>query len=31
MSIMMPVIIVEAIAGGFIGYKIYRRVERVED
>ena len=30
MSIMLPIIIIEAIAGGFIGYKIYTRVEKTE-
>ena len=29
MSFMLPVIIIEAIAGGFIGYKIYRRIEEI--
>lgn len=29
MSAMLPVIIIEAIAGGYIGYKIYRRVEKL--
>ena len=29
MSIMLPVMIVEAIIGGYIGYKIYRRVEKI--
>ena len=28
-SLMLPVIIVEAIAGGYIGYKIYKRVEKL--
>ncbi len=29
MSVMLPLMIVEAVAGGFIGYKIYRRVENL--
>jgi hypothetical protein len=29
MSIMLPVMVIEAIAGGYIGYQIYRRVERI--
>ncbi|MFC1487434.1 hypothetical protein ACFLRN_07110 [Thermoproteota archaeon] len=29
MLVMLPVVIIEAIAGGFIGYKIFRRVEKV--
>jgi len=29
LSLMFPVIIVEAIAGGYIGYKIYKRVEKL--
>ena len=29
MTIGLPIMIVEAIAGGFIGYKIYRRVEKI--
>jgi len=29
MSVMLPVIIIEALAGSFIGYKIYRRVEKL--
>jgi len=29
MSVMLPVMIVEAIAGGYIGYKIYRRVKKI--
>lgn len=29
MSVMLPVIIIEAIAGGCIGYRIYRRVEKL--
>ena len=29
MSIMLPVMIIEAIAGSYIGYKIYRRVEKL--
>ena len=28
-SVMLPVIIIEAIAGSYIGYKIYRRVEKI--
>jgi hypothetical protein len=27
--VMLPVMIVESIAGGYIGYKIYRRVEKI--
>jgi hypothetical protein len=30
MSVMLPVMIVEAIAGGYIGYKIYRKVEKMK-
>ena len=29
MSVMLPVMIVEAVAGGYIGYKVYRRVEKI--
>jgi hypothetical protein len=29
MSIMLPIIVVEAIPGSYIGYKIYRRVEKI--
>jgi hypothetical protein len=29
MSIMLPVMIIEAIVGGYMGYKIYRRVEKI--
>ena len=29
MSIMLPIMIVEGIAGGYIGYKVYRRVEKL--
>jgi hypothetical protein len=29
MSVSLPVMIVEAVAGGYIGYKIYRRVEKL--
>jgi len=29
MSVMLPVIIIEAIAGGYIGYKIFGRVEKL--
>jgi len=29
MSLMLPVMIIEAIAGGYLGYKIYRRVEKL--
>jgi hypothetical protein len=29
MSVSLPVMIVEAIAGGYLGYKIYRRVEKI--
>ena len=29
MSVMLPVMLIEAIAGGFIGYDIYRRVEKL--
>jgi hypothetical protein len=29
MSVMLPVMIVEAVAGGYLGYKIYRRVEKI--
>jgi hypothetical protein len=29
MSVMLPIMIIEAIAGSYIGYKIYRRVERL--
>jgi len=25
---MLPVMIIEAIAGGYLGYKIYKRVEK---
>ena len=28
--VMLPVMIVEAVAGGYIGYKIYRRVEKIK-
>ena len=28
-SLMLPIIIIEGIAGGYIGYKIYRRVEKL--
>ena len=31
MSVMLPVSIIEAIAGSYIGYKIYRRVEKVQN
>lgn len=31
MSVMLPVLIIEAIAGSYIGYKIYRRVEKVQN
>jgi hypothetical protein len=31
MSIMLPVMIIESIAGGYIGYKIYRRVEKISN
>jgi len=30
-SVMLPIIIVEAVAGSFIGYKIYGRVERISE
>jgi hypothetical protein len=30
MSVFLPVIILEAIAGGYIGYKIQRRVEKIK-
>ena len=29
MSVMLPIMIIEGIAGGYIGYKIYRRVEKL--
>lgn len=29
MSVMLPVMIIEAIAGGYIGYKIYQRAEKL--
>jgi hypothetical protein len=29
MSVMLPIMILEALAGGYIGYKIYRRVEKL--
>ena len=29
MSVMLPVMIIEAVVGGFIGYTIYRRVEKI--
>ena len=29
MSVMLPVMILEAIAGGYLGYKIYRRIEKL--
>jgi hypothetical protein len=29
MSVMLPVMIIEAIAGSYIGYRIYRRVEKL--
>jgi hypothetical protein len=29
MSVMLPIIIVEAVAGSYIGYKIYGRVEKI--
>jgi hypothetical protein len=29
MTIGLPIMIIEAIAGGYIGYKIYRRVEKL--
>jgi len=29
MSVMLPIMIIEAIAGSYIGYKIYRRVEKL--
>jgi len=28
-SVMLPIMIIEAVAGGYIGYKIYRRVEKL--
>ena len=30
MLIMMPIIIIECLVGGFIGYKIYERIKRVQ-
>ena len=30
-SVMLPIIIVEAVAGSFIGYKIYGRVEKISE
>jgi len=30
-SVMLPVLIIEAIAGSYIGYKIYRRVEKLHN
>jgi hypothetical protein len=30
MSVMLPIMIIEAIAGSYLGYKIYRRVEKIE-
>jgi hypothetical protein len=29
MSVMLPVMIVEAVAGGYLGYKVFRRVEKI--
>jgi hypothetical protein len=31
MSVMLPIIIVEAVAGSFIGYKIYGKVEKISE
>jgi hypothetical protein len=31
MSIMLPVMIIEAFVGGYIGYQIYRRVEKISN
>jgi hypothetical protein len=31
MSVMLPIIIIEAIAGSYIGYKIYGRVEKISE
>ena len=30
-TVMFPIIIIEAIAGSYIGYKIYRRVEKISE
>ena len=30
-TVMLPIIIIEAIAGSYIGYKIYRRVEKISE
>lgn len=30
-SVMLPIIIIEAIAGSYIGYKIYQRVEKIPE
>jgi hypothetical protein len=29
MSVMLPLMIAEAVAGSYIGYKIYKRVENI--
>jgi len=31
MSVMLPIMIIEAIAGGYLGYQIYRRVKKVQN
>ena len=31
MSVMLPVIIIEAVVGSYVGYRIYRRVEKVQN
>ncbi len=31
MSVMLPIMIIEGIAGGYIGYKIYQRVKKIQN
>ena len=31
MSVMLPIMIIEAIAGGYLGYQIYLRAKKVKD
>lgn len=31
MSVMLPIMVIEAIAGGYLGYQIYRRVKKVQN
>jgi hypothetical protein len=31
MSVMLPIMIIEAIAGGYLGYQIYRRVMKLHN